>query len=215
MKKYTLAFFFISYLAAHTGAAYAMAQEAGQSSQEDIVDRSRSTIETVSKKTETIITGSGTDEEKKKQFVALFESDFNVPAIAKHVLRSYWKDATEAEKKEYVHLFKEDIVGTYFSLLKKYYEKKEQLVILRVEPSPRAKQACDVYSEARNPDNNRKITLKWQLLNGKILDVIVDKASMSSAKGREYRDLMRKNGQAFPAFLKALREKAGLNHKGE
>lgn len=215
MKKYTFAFFFISCLAAPTGAVYAKAPEADQSAQQDVVDRARSTIEAVSKKTETIITGAGTDEEKKKQFIALFESDFNVPAIAKHVLRSYWKEATEAEKKEYVHLFKQDIVGTYFGLLKKYYEKKEQLVILRVEPSPRAKHACDVYSEARNPDNNRKITLKWQLLNGKILDVIVDRASMSNAKSREYKDLMRKNGQAFPAFLKALREKAGLHHKGE
>ena len=210
MKKITLAFVLISYLSAHTNIAVAQLPGTVQSSQEDVLGRSRSTIESVSKKTEDIIHGSGTDAEKKAQFVTLFESDFNVPAIAKHVFRSYWKSATDVEKKEYVSLFTQDIVGTYFSLLKKYYEKKEQLVILRVEPSKRAKNACDVYSEARNPDNNRKITLKWQLLNGKILDVIVDRASMSNAKAREYKDLMRKSGKSFPTFLKALREKGAL-----
>ena len=212
MKKMTLVFVLISYLSPHTSIADTQSQGTVQSSQEDALGRSRSTIESVSKKTEDIINGSITDAEKKAQFVTLFESDFNVPAIAKHVLRSYWKSATESEKKEYIDFFKKNIVGTYFSLLKKYYEKKVQLVILRVEPSKRGKTACDVYSEARNPDNNRKITLKWRLLNGKILDVIVDGASMSNAKEREYKDLMRKSGKSFPTFLNALREKSALTH---
>lgn len=173
-----------------------------------------SVVRTVSQRTEEIVTYSGSDAEKKVQFKKLFEEHFNVPAIATHALGFYWTKATNSEKEQYLRLFKEDIVETYYNLLKKYYEKKdnlkkENLLIVRAEASIRNPDECQVFSEARNYENDRKVFLKWRLHKNKVVDVLVDQASMVNAKKREYQDLMRKHDKSVSKFLHGLELKIG------
>ena len=186
--------------------------QTAQKPPQELLDRARSTVEGASRTTKDILRKPGTDAEKKGELASLIQRDFNFAAIAKHGCPC-WKQLSDAEKKEFIELFKKDMVEIYFNLLKRYYEKEETLVVLRVEPSQRDKNACDVYAEARNPDTNRKVTLKFQILNGKILDITVGGASMANTKTREYKDLMRKSGRSAPGFLKALSEKVARMSK--
>ena len=53
------------------------------------------------------------DDERGERFRKLFTDGFDVPLIARFVLGRYWRQATEAERDEYLRLFDELVVQTY------------------------------------------------------------------------------------------------------
>jgi ABC-type transporter MlaC component len=153
-----------------------------------------------------IFQSSESSEQKKSKFSELFQTAFNVPALAKHAFRNHWSELSSEEKKNYVDLFSKDIVKTYFSLLEQYYQ-NDQLVVTGAEKDKEEKSQVFVVSSYIERKNGQKIEIKWRVRHAKILDAIVSKISTSNSKFNEYKELFRKSGGTCASFLKALEEK--------
>src|SRR3990167_8181272 len=68
------------------------------------------------------------DQERADEFRTILENNFNVKAIGKFVLGRYWKQATDEEKKTFLHLFKETTVAAYASRFKDYTSEKFEVL---------------------------------------------------------------------------------------
>lgn len=155
--------------------------------------------------------------QKRPQFQQLFESFFNGHAIARSVLGVRWNKASYEEKKQYVDLFKSDIVNTYFNLLEKYY-KNDRFVVLKAERSKNDPYAFMVLSEIHRA-NGQTVSIKWHLLGSEttqvlVVDAIVEGASTSNAKRQEYMALFRKHGGTMAGFIQGLRGKVSRLKEG-
>src|SRR3990167_10370565 len=53
------------------------------------------------------------DQERADKFETILETSFNVKAVGKFVLGRYWNQATEAEKEQFLSLFKSTTVASY------------------------------------------------------------------------------------------------------
>lgn len=211
MKKFTLVIFLNALLFSMAIAVDSQkvdVSEAKESAKEDTLEYAKQTIEEASQKTSSIMNDKKlNDQQRKQMFIELFAKDFNVNAIAKLALGKHWKSASEQEIKEYVDLFKQDIVNTYFNLLRKYYQENNVLTIVKAEKIAKHDGGTKVFSEAKNTDNQKMVSLKWNLLHGKILDVDVEGASLANAKKNDYQQLFRSSENTMAGFLKALSKK--------
>ena len=172
------------------------------SSQEVIAsdtDQAKNIVTQIGNQAIGIFSKKGGSGQRRQQFRQLFQNNFAVKSIAQHVLRNYWQKASEEQRAQYVKLFEEDIVRTYFNLLEKYYQ-KEKFVVNKASASGNNQM---VYSEVIRA-NGQKIPIKWVVSGGKIIDVIVEGASTSNAKSQEYQQMMRTAQGKMDGFIKAL-----------
>jgi phospholipid transport system substrate-binding protein len=163
-------------------------------------------IDALGKSVLSIFKEGGNREEKKRKFAELFEKYFNVSFIAKAMIKQYWKTASDQEKKEYVSLFKKDIVNIYFNLLETHYRPDDDWKVDKAEASKSDPKAFAVLSRVVR-GNGQNLMVKWHVSNGKIIDAIVEKISTSHSKRTEYKALWRESGGNFPGFLNTLRQK--------
>src|SRR5215472_16180825 len=54
---------------------------------------------------------------RQARFRELFETDFDVPGIARFVLGRYWRSASEREQQEFLQLFEDYVVFVYSARL--------------------------------------------------------------------------------------------------
>ena len=189
--------------------------EAGKVKEQDAPsEEARAVVDSVSQKTDTIMKSSDKDSEKIEKLLQLFQNHFNVPAIARFVLGKHWKKATQQQKVDYVTLFAKDIAVTYYNLLKKHYRNKLEVTKVEKKASEGDMEIYNVFSKAVGA--TQEVTICWQLMNKKILDVLVDGASMVFAQRQDYAQMVR-DKQGLEGFLEWLKQKVDrqiLSEKG-
>jgi phospholipid transport system substrate-binding protein len=154
-----------------------------------------------------------TRDERIKRFTDLLNRDFDVDMIGKWVLGRYWRTATDAEKEEYLKLFREYVVITYVERFDQYSGEKLQVVNFMDEPG----QDALVFSEIKRPSGGDPIRVDWRVRSDgdvyKIIDVYVEGISMSQTQRKEFSSVIRANGDTVSGLLDALRTQiAKLNN---
>lgn len=148
-----------------------------------------------------------TRDERIERFHELFGSNFDVPFIGRWVLGRYWKKASDAEKEEYLKLFKDYVVVSYVERFDQY--SGEQIEVVKTVTDP-GKDSI-VYSEIRRPAGGDPIRVNWRVRNKsdiyKIIDVHVEGISMSQSQRKEFTSVIRSNGGKVSGLNKVLREK--------
>jgi phospholipid transport system substrate-binding protein len=140
------------------------------------------------------------------RFRELFKRGFDVEGIGRFVLGRYWREATDAERAEYLRLFEDLIVATYASRFSEY--SGEKLTVLDARPDD--EQTVMVTSQIDRP-SGPPIRLDWRLteVNGrfKISDVVVEAVSMSVTQRSEFSSVIQRGGGKIESLLTALRAK--------
>ncbi len=148
--------------------------------------------------------------ERVKRFRVLLNDYFAVKAIGRWVLGRHWRQATKAERKEYLGLFEDLLVATYLDRFTKY--SGETLAVSNSVVY--GKNDIMVYSQIIRPDGEPPLKVEWRVRargdGYKIIDVIVAGISMGQTQRSEFASVIRQKGGAIKGLLEELRKRAKL-----
>jgi phospholipid transport system substrate-binding protein len=144
--------------------------------------------------------------QRQARFRELFNTDFDVPTIARFVLGRYWRIATPPQRQEFVRLFDEYIVLAYSNRLAEY--SGETLHVTGSRPDG---DGSIVTSEIVRPNGSPPAKVDWRLARTgdtyKITDVIVDGISMAVTQRSEFASVIQRHGGQIQGLLTLLRQK--------
>lgn len=148
-----------------------------------------------------------TTAERQKRFRALFDTNFDVPAIAKFVLGLYWRQATPQQRKEFVTLFEDFIVKSYAKQFGNYSGTGITIKqTIKLSPTDTL-----VVSTLQPNDTTQPVRVDWRVHDNdsayKIRDVLVEGISMSVTHRDEFAAVIREHGGRIEGLLTALRNK--------
>ncbi len=179
-------------------------------------DRAGSFIRSLAHEAIGALTKQGvTREVRIERFRKIFTAHFNVRTIGKFVLGRYWRKADKKERMEYLGLFEDLMVVSYVDRFARYAG--ENLNVTRTR-SENAKDAT-VFTQISRPAG-QPVKIIWRVRAYgdamKILDVIVEGASMSQTLRSDFGSIIRQKGGKVSGLLDVLRVKtAALKSSGQ
>ena len=154
------------------------------------------------------LTQQGTSrEERIKRFRKMFNAHFAVRSIGKFVLGRFWRKASKNEQAEYLNLFEDLMVMSYVDRFQRYAGKNLNILKTRAERGS----AVTVFTEIVRPGGARPVQVLWRVgARGeiiRILDVVVEGASMSQTLRSDFGSTIRQKGGKVSGLLEELRVK--------
>ncbi len=151
--------------------------------------------------------------ERVARFRTLLNDHFAVRAIAQWVLGRYWRQATAAERTEFVALFEDLIVATYVDRFAMYTG-----VSLSVSRTvTKGTGEAVVYSQIMGRRDDPplpvawRVRVDWRTRTGggqyKITDVMVKGVSMNQTQRSEFASVIREHGGKVEGLLAELRKR--------
>jgi len=147
-----------------------------------------------------------TQEEREQRFRQLLDHAFDMEAISQFVLGRYWRVASEDEKQRFTQVLKDIVVQRFMPLFGDY--QGDGLDVRQT-----------VVDEGRNlvtvitstDFQGEPVRLDWRLRprndSFKIVDVVVEGASLVITYRSEYGAFIKKNGGKVAALIDDLRDK--------
>lgn len=152
--------------------------------------------------------GSGqSDRDREAAFAEIFRKGFDVEAIGRYVLGTYWRSATPEQRSEYLRLFESFVVKTYASRLNEY--SGETLQVGRVTKQNDTQMVeSQIVRPGRPP-----VRIVWQVENRpaglKITDVLIENVSMTITQRSDFNSYISANGGRVDALIAELKRKTG------
>ncbi len=149
------------------------------------------------------------EEQRNRRFQELMDEAFDVPLISRFVLGRYWRQATEAERTEYVRLFRELIVQSYarrfadfngaqFRVIGTSVPNEDGDVMVAVEGLVPSKPPIKLDVRVRQGGSTQKV-----------IDVAIEGISMAITQRDEFSSVIQRGGGRLEALLASLRERVG------
>jgi phospholipid transport system substrate-binding protein len=142
--------------------------------------------------------------ERGRRVRTLLNDNFDIPTIGKFVLGTHWKEATDAQRAEYTKLFEDMIVETYTQRFQDY--SGQSFKVLSSESSGNDTMVMSQIVQKDGPP----VDVDWRVRNKgggmKIVDVLVDKISMSVTQRDDFDGVIQSGGGNVDALLNSLRK---------
>lgn len=150
-----------------------------------------------------------TEAERNTRFKKLFHDSFADDSIGKFCLGRYWRQATEAERKEYLDLFDDSVANSYASKFAQYDPKD----VFEVKSAySKGDEGITVKSRLVKAEGS-PINIDWVVYETspnkelKIFDVVVEGVSMSVSQRSEYASIIQRTGGKISGLIQALKDK--------
>jgi phospholipid transport system substrate-binding protein len=149
------------------------------------------------------------EEERLRRFRRLFADGFDVPLIARFALGRYWRQATDAERAEYLRLFDDLVVQTYARRFNEFNAAR-----LRVLSVSRPNEDNDVMVAVEGalqgkPPVRMDVRVRQGAAQFKIIDVSIEGISMAVTQRDEFSSVIQRGGGRIEALLASLRDRTG------
>ena len=169
-------------------------------------DGAQKFIESLADKAIAALTGKDVPRsERVRRFRVLLNEYFAVHTIGRWVLGRHWRNASDAERREYLGLFEDLVVKTYVDRFTEY--SGEKLTVLKTVVTDN--QDAVVFTSITRPNQPDPIAVEWRVRaregNYRIVDVMVAGVSMGLTQHQEFSSVLARNGGSMAAFLKELR----------
>lgn len=142
-------------------------------------------------------------EQRKAEFEKLLQDSFDMKAIGRFALGSYWRTATEAERSEYLSLFEDMIIEVYSRRFGEYNGEGFQVVSARGDGKSDAIVSSQIIS-----GKGQKIALDWRVRqkdgNFKVIDISVEGVSMATTQRSEFASIIQRGGGQVQVLLDHL-----------
>jgi phospholipid transport system substrate-binding protein len=143
-------------------------------------------------------------QEREARVRKVLEDNFDVQAIGRFVLGTHWRQASNAQREEYLRLFENMIVQTYTSRFENYAGQT-----LKVAGAVPAGEKDSIVSSQILQKDGPPINIEWRTRNenGKlrVVDVIVDRVSMSVTQRSDFSATIQSGGGDIEALLSSMR----------
>ena len=145
-----------------------------------------------------------TQDQATNEFGALFREGFDIPTIGRFVLGRYWRQASEAQRQEYLNLFETMVVETYARRFRQYSGETLQVNGSRLA----GEQDILVDSRIVRPGSAPPVSVVWRVRDRggsfDIIDVMIEGVSMSVTQRNEFGAIIQRNGGSIDALLDAM-----------
>jgi phospholipid transport system substrate-binding protein len=174
----------------------------------------RALIQRMADEVLTILANAGMDRgAKEARFRRILGENFDLQTIGAWVMGGPWREASPAQRAEYLKLFESYIVKVYTGQLATYSGEKVTVVGAENDGG-----GVEVVSRVTDSKNARTLEVKWRLRASgatlKVRDVLIENISMSQTQRREFAAVFQQRGNTVEGLLAALREKiAELDRK--
>lgn len=164
---------------------------------------------------ETMTAKGLSDQDRAAKFRALFTGDVDMHEIGKFVLGRYWRIATPEQQQEFLKSFEDVVVLTWATRFKDYGGDLRHVV---TNVSSDGERGITVDSKV-DRDKQQPIILQWKLRSGetglKVVDLVVEGASMMVTYRSEYAAVIQANGGKVEGLLSALHTKIAELQSGQ
>jgi phospholipid transport system substrate-binding protein len=167
-------------------------------------------IQDVSSKaiTEMAPAASETDQQRAAKLKPLLEQYFDMPAIAKYMLGSYWRKATPEEQTEFTAVVTDFLALAYGKRFASYTGHQMAMGRVRDEGDGRT----TVFSTVQLP-NGEPARVDWTIEAAgdsyKIADVKVEGLSLADTHRQEFASVINNNGGSVGKLIEILKKKVG------
>jgi len=167
-------------------------------------------IQEVSSKaiTEMAPAASETDKQRAAKLKPLLEQYFDMPAIAKYMLGSYWPKATPEEQTEFTAVVTDFLALAYGKRFASYTGHEMAVGRVRDEGDGRSV----VFSTVKLP-NGEPARVDWTIEAAgdsyKIADVKVEGLSLADTHRQEFASVINNNGGSVGKLIEILKKKVG------
>ena len=156
---------------------------------------------------EQIINANVSQEEKQKRFKKLFNDALDLDFIGKYVLGRYWRTATADQKTNFINTYRElntkvwserfdEFKGRTFEFKGTTPSNSEgQIFVNTVVPMDQGEPASVVWRVKQDGDKF------------KVIDIIIEKVSLTMANRNEYTAFIKNNGNSIDALIANLKSK--------
>lgn len=130
--------------------------------------------------------------EKKAQIVKVVKQKVDLQVLSKRVISRYWKQANKADKQEFIGLFTQVVVNTYFTLLKEYTNEQVEYLKEEIKKQKYAKVKTHIVMK----DKKIPVTYKLILRQGlwRIYDFSAEGLSLISTYSNDYKSTLKRVG---------------------
>jgi phospholipid transport system substrate-binding protein len=143
---------------------------------------------------------------KKQKFEQLLRESFDMDTIGRFALGRYWKTATDAQKKEYMTLFRRMIIEVYSGRFSDYKGQKFETRGARPEGDKDTLVTSFII-----PSDGPEIQVDWRVRHKdgryRVVDVIVEGVSMSVTQRSDFAAVIQRGGGDIGVLLTHLRGK--------
>jgi phospholipid transport system substrate-binding protein len=166
-------------------------------------------ISDLGQRTVQILAAKVPESEREAKFRTLFHEGFDVPAISRFVLGTYWRTASEEQRRAFITLFEIYVVHAYAVRFNEYSGQQLKVTAARTEGDD----SHLVQSVIAQPSGAPPLRVDWRVSKSdkgyRINDVVVEGVSMAVTQRQEFSAVIQRNGGQVDALLKLLREKTG------
>jgi phospholipid transport system substrate-binding protein len=156
---------------------------------------------------ETMTVKGISDSERSQRFRSQFTTDVDLAEIGKFVLGRHWRAATPDQQQEFLKAFEDIVVLTWATRFKDYGGDLRHVV---TNVAADGERSIVVESKVER-DHQTPINLQWKLRKGeadlRVIDLVVEGASMAITYRNEYSAVIQSNGGKVEGLLSALRTK--------
>lgn len=143
---------------------------------------------------------------KQQQFEKLLRESFDMDTIGRFALGKYWRTATDAQRKEYLSLFRRMVVKVYSTRFSEYDGQKFETRAVRAEGEKDVLVTSFIV-----PGSGPEVQVDWRVRykdgRWRIVDVIVEGVSMSVTQRSDFAAVIQRGGGDVGVLIQHLRSK--------
>ncbi|HEX3499811.1 MAG TPA: ABC transporter substrate-binding protein [Stellaceae bacterium] len=153
-----------------------------------------------------VVLTAQSEAEREGQFRTLFDTGFDVPAVARFTLGRYWTTASPAQQQEFTTLFTAYMVHVYAVRFNEFTGQQFKVTGSRPEGD-----VSTLVTSQLGSDGNQPVKIDWRVkkvADGfKIADIVVEGISMVVTQRQEFSAVIQRGGGDIEALLKPMRAK--------
>jgi phospholipid transport system substrate-binding protein len=152
--------------------------------------------------------------EREQRFRTILQQSFDMPAIARFVLASYWRKTDEATHQDFLDALETYTIHRFLPLFAQYEGQKLEVGDSR----DRGENSRFMTVESKIvPSKGESIAVEWRIQEQdgtyKIVDVVTEGVSMAATWRSEYRSVLQANGGDVRDLAAKIRDKAIENNQ--
>lgn len=147
-------------------------------------------------------------EVREERFRQIFNDNFDLPAIGRFVIGRYWKRASEQDRQDFLAIFEDAMVQRFLPILA---ENSDVRLTFGAAQGDKKRKGMYIVNSVLPLENGEAVNVGWRVRYKdevpRILDIIIEGASMAITLRSEYSTFVKQNGGEVSELTKLLREK--------